>query len=153
MRIALGLAQPGTGVFVGVSVGVSLGVTVAVGVSVGVLVGLAVGVAVSVGVIVKVGVAGTSVRDGRTVSVGISLRVAVGRISVLESQAETSEVLTIIMDIAQKIKLLRMVDFSLNITAKGRRKLYRKSSKDVWEKLLNIKLSSIKREIQKIHLK
>lgn len=147
MRIALGLAQAGAGVFVGVSVGVSLGVTLAVGVSVGVLVGLAVGVAVSVGVIVKVGVAGTCVWVGRTVSVGISVMVAVGSIAVSESQAETSEVLTISMDIAQKSKLFRMVDFSLNKTAKGRMKLYLKSSKDVLEKCMNIKLPSIEQAI------
>jgi hypothetical protein len=132
MRIALGSAQAGAGVFVGVSVGVSLGVRVALGVSVGVWVGLVVGVDVSVGVIVNVGVSGTCVLVGGTVFVGISVTEAVGSNSVSESQAEISDVLMKSTDIIQKSSLLRMVDFSLNKTPIRRMELYRKSSKAVY---------------------
>ena len=136
MRIALGFAQAGAGVFVGVSVGVSLGVKVAVGVSVGVFVGLAVGVEVSVGVSVKVSVGGICVLVGGTVSVGVSVKVAVGGSGVSEMQAEISDAVTNNMDITQKSILLRIVDFSLKITPnsewnyiENRQKMYPYSDK------------------------
>lgn len=133
IRIALGFCQAGAGVSVGVSVGVSLGVSVAVGVSVGVLVGLAVDVDVLVGVTVKVCVAGICVRVGGTVSVGISVTVAVGGNAVSEEQAKIREALANIMEINQKSRLFRIVDFSLSIAPKGRLKLYRISPKYVAE--------------------